>query len=377
MKNILVFVNSFNYGGITSLIKDIYRNIDKTKYRMSFVRPDWNHNKFDDEIIGNGDRVFYIQSAALSKIPILNYYIFQKQMVKQIYQAVDKSIKYDVAYIHANARYAIPAAERLGIPNIIFHSHEAISDFKGNEEKSLITRMIWKKRQGMYNRLTTYKVGDSMQACTAKFGKKAVSESSVVIISPPINLERFSPDRYNENDLPDGISINRTEFNMIHVGRLCEVKNQGFMIEILAEMNRKSASHLYIVGEGDTEKEKLLIKAEKYGVSSRVTFLPGNTSPAIYKYMNCSLLPSFSEAFGMVAVESQLMGVPCFASTNVPDDVNVGMCEFVDLDLGAEKWSDIILNYDYDNCSLNTDLVNKFKIESIVERLENMFEGKI
>ena len=78
MKKILVCVNSFNYGGITSLIQDIYRNLDREKYQMSFLRLDWNRNDFDREVISNGDKVYYIENEGLVKVPVLNYYIKQK-----------------------------------------------------------------------------------------------------------------------------------------------------------------------------------------------------------------------------------------------------------------------------------------------------------
>ena len=50
------------------------------------------------------------------------------------------------------------------------------------------------------------------------------------------------------------------------------------------------------------------------------------------------------DAFGMGAVESQLMGVKCYASSNVPKDVDIGGCEFLDLKLGAKEWARQIIN---------------------------------
>lgn len=372
MKKILVFVNSFNLGGITSLIQDIYRNLDKSKYSMSFVRPDWNRNAFDDEIFANGDKVYYIETEKLNRIPIINHMIRKKHMVKKVCKAVGND-KYDVAYIHANAAYAVPAAKELGIKKIIMHSHEAVSDFNGNENKSNITNIIWKSRVKMYNKLVDYKLGDSVKACTAKFGDGVVNDKNMMVVNPPINMDKFNPSSYKDSDLPNKVDTQSNTFNMIHIGRLCAVKNQKFLIDILGEAIKIKESHLYIVGEGASDKEMLTQYACKKGIADKVTFLKGDTSPAIYKAMNCSLLPSFSEAFGMVAVESQLMGVPCFASTNVPEDVNIGMCSFLELDKGAKYWAQKILGYDYEKAVADSEKIKNFDIKYTIKRLEGIF----
>ncbi len=372
MKKILVFVDTFDFGGVTSLIKDIYRNNNIQKCRMFFVRKNRNINEFDEEIVNNGDTVYYYDDVNLGKIPVLNYKIKSHIMIKRLRKIIGKE-KYDVAYIHANAAYCVMAAKKLKIPKIIMHSHEAVSDFGGNEKISKITAFVWNKRVKMYNQLVDFKVGDSKKACIAKFGESVLNEDKMRVIHPPINLDKFNPENYDKEKAVEDFNVDTDSFNMIHVGRLCEVKNQQFMLDILSEIIKTRKCNLYIVGEGDYEKEKLILKAKELGVEKFVHFLPGNTSPAIYTAMDCSLLPSFSEAFGMVAVESQLMGIPCFASTNVPDDVNVGMCSFVDLNKGKESWAKHILSYDYSNCSVNEELAGQFDINVIIESLTKMF----
>lgn len=372
MKKILVFVNSFNLGGVTSLIQDIYRNLDRDRYSVSFVRPDWKRNAFDEEVLKNGDKIYYIENEVLCRIPVINYAIRTKRMVTKVCKAVGDD-KYDVAYIHANAAYAVPAAKKLGIPNIIMHSHEAVSDFGGDEKKSRITDFIWKNRVKMYNKLVNYKLGDSKRACIAKFGAGVVNDEAMMVVNPPINMQKFNPDAYDIEEMKKEISVLKDSFNMIHVGRLCAVKNQKFLIDILKEIKKARKSSLYIVGDGDAEKNMLLEYAQKLGVSEDVHFLAGNTTPGIYKLMDCSLLPSFSEAFGMTAVESQLMGVPCFVSENVPEDVDAGMCSFLEIGRGAKFWAQKILEYNYETAGLDKEKIKNFDINYTFEKLEKIF----
>lgn len=370
MKKILVFMNSFNFGGITSLMQDIYRSIDKEEYYISFIRLNWNINSFDEEVVKNGNKVYYYDNESLGKIPIINYIVRQNSMIKKVCCAVGND-KYDIAYIHANAGYCVPAAKKLGIPKIIMHSHEGISDFGGNEEKSFLISLIWKNRLRMYNRLVDYKVGDSIKACIAKFGDGVINDSAMRIIHPPINIERFTPGKYKKDSVINEFGIDTNKFNMVHVGRLSKVKNQPFMVDILSEMIKIRPCKLYIIGDGDSSA--IMKRAKELNVEDDLCMLPGNTSPGIYTVMNCSLLPSFSEAFGMVAVESQLMGVPCFASTNVPEDVNIGMCTFIDLSLGAVEWNKIICGYDYKNSAIDSNAAQKFDVNYTVKSLKELF----
>jgi hypothetical protein len=59
------------------------------------------------------------------------------------------------------------------------HTHEAVSDFNGNEKKSKITEFVWKNRVKMYNKLVDHKLGDSKKACIAKFGDNVVNDKKI------------------------------------------------------------------------------------------------------------------------------------------------------------------------------------------------------
>lgn len=373
MKKILVCVDSFEVGGVTEVIKRIYHNINKNKFQMDFMAVRRLNNDTEKEIVDNGDKIYYLTMPALKSVPYFNYIIRDFYMVKQIKKLI-KDEEYVAAYIHAHGNFYLPATKIINIPIRVYHVHEGISDFNGNENKSFITSKLWKKRQKMYNKLSTAKVGDSAKACVAKFGVNTTNDPLMEVLYPSVDMEKFNTSSYNEEDIKC-FNINPDSFNMIHVGRLNPVKNQKFLIDILSEIIKIKDSHLHIIGEGDRDKQMLIAYAKEKGVTDKVTFLKGDTSPAIYKAMDCSLLPSFSEAFGMVAVESQLMGVPCFASTNVPTDVDAGICTFLDLEKGAKSWAEAILHYDYANAKINNEKIKEFDIKNIVKRLETIFDN--
>jgi glycosyltransferase involved in cell wall biosynthesis len=60
--------------------------------------------------------------------------------------------------------------------------------------------------------------------------------------------------------------------------------------------------------------------------------------------MDIFVLPSHWEGFGLVALESQAVGVPVIASTGVPNDVDVipGLVEHIPLSSGVDVWASAV-----------------------------------
>lgn len=373
MKKILVCVDDLSVGGVTAVVKSIYENINRDEFSMDFIAVRKLDNDFEKEIVASGDKIYFLKNQPLKNIPVLNYKKQADSMCKQILGVIKKG-EYDAVHIHAHPNYFLRAAKKLNIPIRIMHVHEATSDFNGNEKKSKATNLVWKNRQWIYNKYATVKAGDSPKACVFKFGKSVEKDNKRVIIYPSVDMDKFNPEKYDKDSIINQFGINTDAFNVIHVGRLNPVKNQRFMIDILEALNKNQLSELYFVGDG-TLKQELTDYAKELNLEDKVHFLPPDTTAGVYRAMDCSLLASFSEAFGMVAVESQLMGVPCFASDNVPSDVNVGMCEFLDLELGAEAWAKKMIDYTKEKHMINQELVSQFDIKHNVKLVSDLYSS--
>ena len=55
MKKILVFLHTFEVGGVTRVLKGLYRDLDRTKFSMDFIRLNKEINDFDEEIISTDE----------------------------------------------------------------------------------------------------------------------------------------------------------------------------------------------------------------------------------------------------------------------------------------------------------------------------------
>jgi N-acetyl-alpha-D-glucosaminyl L-malate synthase BshA len=103
---------------------------------------------------------------------------------------------------------------------------------------------------------------------------------------------------------------------LMHVSNFRPVKRVQDVVHIFASIRRRLDARLVLVGDGP-ERGRVQQVAEEEGVLDDVVFLGKQESVA--EIMACAdlfLLPSESEAFGLVALEAMACGVPVVA-TNV------------------------------------------------------------
>ena len=125
------------------------------------------------------------------------------------------------------------------------------------------------------------------------------------------------------------------------VGRLNHQKNPLFLMEVFAAM----AAHdphwkLLLVGTGEMEPE-MRAAAARRGLTDRVIFAGVQSDvPAFMNAFDLFLLPSNFEGSPVTLVEAQGCGVPCLASTNVPDDGSVtDLVHFLPLAAPLTDWA--------------------------------------
>jgi D-inositol-3-phosphate glycosyltransferase len=114
---------------------------------------------------------------------------------------------------------------------------------------------------------------------------------------------------------------------LLFVGRLQPLKAADTAIRSLAHLIEwgripTDGVRLVIVGGasgemGAEEPGRLLGLAVELGVSSSVTFVPAQPQsrlPVFYQAADVCLVPSYSESFGLVALEAQACGIPVVGS---------------------------------------------------------------
>ena len=120
---------------------------------------------------------------------------------------------------------------------------------------------------------------------------------------------------YNGIELSDKISKLGNK-NLISVGRLSPEKGYLDLIDVMALIHRKDKDvHLTICGDG-YQRGLVEQKIQEYDLGDFITltgFLNGKDLEDQYLNSSLYVLPSISEAFGLVLLEAMNYGLPCIA----------------------------------------------------------------
>lgn len=267
---------------------------------------------------------------------VTNYFYVQKEMTRFFrehspYDAVH------ARHLILNAP-CIAAAAKAGISVRIAHCHMNKPTRKEYQERLYVRVYLWLCSK-VLNRYATHRFGVTEFAVEYMFGK----DNGIVVKNPTMDLQKFDPRKYHERN--DGA------IHLILVGSYSSRKNQMFALKVLKELlKQRPDSTMTFIGYPRTADDPYLPNlrtfASEQGMEDSVRFLPQDTNVAqALADATFMLIPSTQEGLPNVALEAQAMGVPCFVSTDVSRNCNCGICEFLPLDDGPEKWAQTILEY--------------------------------
>ncbi len=131
------------------------------------------------------------------------------------------------------------------------------------------------------------------------------------------------------------------------IGYYCSNKNQLFSLNVvkkLAEMGIDVS--LMLVGyksiEEPTYQEMILSYITRNNLTGKVVMLPSDfDKKQLFTSIDILLLPSLHEGLALSLMEAQFSNIKCIASSNVPRDVDFGLCSFLQLE--PLEWSKEIL----------------------------------
>ncbi|MBQ8524645.1 MAG: glycosyltransferase [Clostridia bacterium] len=267
---------------------------------------------------------------------VTNYFYVRREMNKFFAEHGD----YDAVHARHLILNApcISAAKKAGIPVRIAHCHVNKPKRKDFRDRLYVRLYLWVCAQ-VLKRCATHRFGVTEFAVEYMFGKG----KGIVIKNPTVDLEKFDYRKYP--------TVDKSGIHLIMVGSYSSRKNQRFALEVFRELYRKCPdSSITFIGYPRTADDDYLPNLKKYveenGLEDKVSFLPqdSNVAEALSK-STIMLIPSLQEGLPNVALEAQAMGVSCFVSTDVSRNCNCGICEFLPLTDGAEKWADAILEY--------------------------------
>ena len=233
--------------------------------------------------------------------------------------------------------FALKEAARQEIPVRICHAHNAPHGF----EWKMIVRNYFKKRMMPY---LTHMFMCGKESGDWLFGKK--NEDKFIQLNNAINAERFRYDRNIENNIRKKLNL-EDKLIIGHVGRFNKQKNHKFLVEIFAEIKKiREDAELVLIGEGNLQND-IIQKVERMNLSKYVHFLGVRDDVnKIMQTFDALLFPSLFEGLGIVLIEAQAAGIPCFTSKDVvaKEAGITSLCHYISLDNTARQWAEYLLD---------------------------------
>lgn len=330
MKTVIQVFGSLDAGGAESRMMDVFRAIDRSKYRFIFVSLDTSEGQFyEEEIRSLGAEIIKIESPR--RTGVWRHF----RQLHELFLSLKSAGKADCVHAHTSYHIGIVllAARRARIPVRIAHARTTSSINRGGFANKLMIAV----GKRMIKSFATNRLALNEETALSLYGK----DSGARIIPNAIPLELYSEalpaDIYA--DIPADATV------ICHIGRFQPMKNHEFLLKLFAEYIKEHPdSWLILVGEGPLRPAaESLVK--ELNIDNRVKFTGLRRDiPQILSRASVFVFPSKYEGLGGVVLEAQAAGVGCVVSDTLPRNVDMGldMVDFVSLEASVACWVEAI-----------------------------------
>ena len=334
---VLHMLHSMNCGGAETMLMNYYRNLDRTKVQFDFLLTYEGTSDYEEEILSLGGKVFHMTPLTLKTI---------RTYCKDVEVFLKTHPEYQIVHSHTSSKSAIPLciAKKCGVPVRISHSHNMFLS-GGGSAKEILRKVLRKPLR----KVSTHNFACSKEAAIWLYGEKFWKNGKVRIMKNAIDLERFSFQEEKRQTVRKEYGLENA-FVVGHVGRFDTQKNHRFLLEIFSEIKKKRENAvLLLVGDGIL-REQTEQQAEQMGIADSVRFLGVREDvPDLMHIMDVFLFPSLFEGLGIVLIEAQTCGLPCFTSKDVvAGEAKISnLLTFVSLKDSPKHWADCVLQWNF------------------------------
>lgn len=326
---VAVIAGTFNYGGVEEVVMSYAEAIDTDRVHFTLFVHDTSRWLREERVKACGADMILIPSYWK---PIA----YQKALGKLF-----REKRYDIVHSHVDRMSVFPlfAAWRAGIPVRISHSHTTT-------EKCRTAKDYFRKICATFSKM----LATEFCACSDLAGKDFYGKHSSYTVMPcatAYNRDKYLFDAAVRSEKRTELGIKENEIVLGHVGRFTGFKNHSFLVDVFAEMLKKTnTAKLLLVGDG-TLLESTKEKVHQLGIEESVIFTGKRTDVnQLYQAMDAFLFPSLiGEGNPLTAMEAQYAGLPCLISENVTHEVvqNEKLVRFLSPDESAELWAETAL----------------------------------
>lgn len=324
---ILHVVGRMDRGGTEALLMNLMRTVDRTEFQYDFVEQTQDVCDYDEEIRDLGGVIY--RCPHISPGNLGEY----RKWWREFFQAHPE---YPIVHGHSRGSGPVYLAEARKAGRItIAHCH---NNSHGRGLQGMI-RYVW---QLPLRYAADYNFACSFDSGVSQFGK----HGSFQVMKNGIQTERYRWNPQTRERVRREWNLNNT-FIVGNVARFVEQKNHEFLIRVFDQIHRRRPeAKLLLVGQGPLE-EAVRRQVRELGLSECVIFAGVRADVGdLMQAMDVFVLPSRFEGLGMVNVEAQTAGLPCFASDRVvpPEVALTELMHFIPLEKSPEEWAKTILS---------------------------------
>lgn len=298
-----------NNAGTERVILNLYRHVDRSQLQFDFLtqRP----GELDEVVRAMGAEVHCLAKTQHYADDLLSFFSAHPE-----YRVIH-------AHTHAEMGMVLRQARRAGVPHRIAHSHNSRSDLPAIM-KCYKLLSSWSIEQH-----ANHFVACSTEAAAWLFPRK---HGAAQVWRNGIDVQHFQFDPGKRRAVRSQLRIPENAKVVCHVGRLARQKNHRRILSLLNQLTRQDESiYGLLIGTGPLDPQ-----LRSAAQSPHIQFLGSRTDVAdLLCAADVFLFPSLHEGLGIAAVEAQACGLPCIASTNVPDSADIGAGLFTRLPLSA------------------------------------------
>ncbi len=329
MKNkikIAYIVKNLNVNGVSTVVVDYARGLDSDKYQIDIYAGEPISN-ISVKKLSSCENVKVIKTPTKNIKNIFKYVCFLKKMLKG----------YDIVHVHGNSR-TITLELLIAKSNnksLVAHCHSVSCSHK------IIHRLLWP----VFKRIYSVGIAPSKKAGEWMFG-----DGKYTVVRNGIEVSKYAFDYESRKEIRSELGIAENEIVIGHVGNFSKEKNYEYILEIFDDLCKKSKRYkLLLVGKYQNNK-KLCGKIKKNNNANRI-MLYGATNELykVYNAMDCFIMPSKFEGFGIVALEAQVSGLPCILSSRIPNETKVHKnTQYMNIfKRSVKEWSKAISEIEY------------------------------
>ncbi len=322
------------------MLMNYYRQIDKNRVQFDFLVHRFYRADYDDEIEQLGGIIY--------RLPVLNP--LDSKYNHALSAFFDEHPEYQIIHVHQDCMSSVilKEAARHHVKVRIAHSHSKSQDKN------------WKYPIKLHYKKLIPQYATDLFACNDEAGKWMFNGADFRIINNAVNAEKYRFNPAVREGVRRELGIEENDLVIGHVGRIDEVKNHRFLLEVFKEVLKQRDATLLLVGRGDLTEE-IKHSAESAGLKDCVIFTGlRNDVDKLLQAMDVFVFPSLYEGLPMSLVEAQAAGLPCVISDQVsPECLITKNAVMMSLNQSSAEWAEQVMRF--------ADLPREDTYETIVE----------